>query len=170
MKKPALARSLELAAAKIFKRTRGVQFRFDHQFEQVELMQVTYGGVAVIDDFKKWGAEQDQDIRYPLSEYLKVVDERLGHTQKQDAPDPNMTRLLAVVYEYTGDLPSQAVVRKLLEKWTIDDLIAGFNEFASGLDEKQMKTAIRKFFIDGGADIVIEALLKHGRFDLNERK
>jgi hypothetical protein len=158
MKKPRLAYQLEKAVAQSFKRTHQVSVRFDDQLEQITLMESVYGSAKVLEDFEVWAETADKGCRYPMSDYLKVVDERLGQVATEEE-DQRITRIAKVVYEITNDIVPKSVVKRLLEKMSVEDIEYGFQEFTAGWDEVKMKTAIKKFFQDGGAEAVIQKLL-----------
>lgn len=158
MKKPRLAYQLEKAISQAFKRTHQISVRFDDQLEQLTLMEAVYGIPKVLEDFEVWATTADKGVRYPMSEYLKVVDERLGQVATEEE-DPRITRISKIVYEFTNDIAPKNVIKKLLEKYPAEDIEYGFQEFAAGMNEEKMKTAIKKFFLDGGADAVIQKLL-----------
>ena len=157
MKKPNLAKQLEKCASRAFRRTRGVQLRFDDQLEQIALMESTYGMHAVLEDFEKWADEADKGCRYPLQEYLNIVDARLGE-KPTETDDPRITEITTVVYDTAGDVPTKSAVKRLLEKFEVEDIVYGWSEFFSGLDEKKQGDAIRKFFSDGGCEAVLSKL------------
>lgn len=158
MRKPALAKKLEMSAAKAFRTTRSIPFRFDYQFQQMELMSQVYGDAAIIEDFEAW-ASTVKNVKYPLSEYLKVVDSRLGNAEdRKDNPD--VTKIMAVVYQYIKDFPRKVSVEKLLEKYGFENLQEAWLEYADGLSEDELKYAIKKFFEDGGVDVVYADMTK----------
>jgi hypothetical protein len=158
MKKPRLAYQLERSVADAFKRTHQVSVRFDDQLEQLTLMEAVYGISKVLEDFEVWAQTADKGMRYPMSEYLKVVDERLGQVATEEE-DPRITKIAALVYEVTNDIVPKNIIKRLLEKLSVEDIEYGFLEFTAGMNEEKMKTAVKKYFQDGGAEAVIKKLL-----------
>lgn len=156
--RPRLADQLERAASKAFKRTRsGVKACFENQIEQIRLMESTYGAAAVLDDFNEWAKDADMGSRFPLDDYLKVVDERLGQVATETG-DPNVIEINKVVYEYLNDVAPKAQIKRVLERHSVEDIIFAFKEFVCDMDKEKEKTAIKKFFTDGGVDAVLSNL------------
>lgn len=156
MKKPRLAAQLEKTASRVFHRTRGIITR-DFQYEQICLMESTYGSAAVVNDFETWAETADPGTRYPVSEYLKIVDDRLGQKASEDN-DADISEVTTAVYELVSDIPTRGEVKALLAKHPVEDIIFAFGDFVGGLDADQSKSAIKKFFRDGGADVIISKL------------
>jgi hypothetical protein len=156
-KRPRLADQLERAASKAFQRTRGIKLRFDADLEQIALMETTYGAAAVTADFAIWAQTADKDLRYPLKDYLKIVDERLGQVATEE-DDSAVIEINKVVYEYINDVAPKAQIKKLLARYPAEDIIMAFRDFVCDMDKEKEKTAIKKFFADGGADAVISNL------------
>lgn len=160
MPKPRLVKALERKAAELFQRTRGISVSTEKAtfvIDQVKLMSEIYGDAAIIEDFEKWAQDTPKDCRYPISEYLKVVDARLG--TKADDKEEEIAKITKIVYDALSDIPTKAQIRRLLENHPTEDIIEAFNRFVGGSDEK-MKNAdiVKKFFSDGGAEAVLSSL------------
>ena len=131
--------------------------------EKFELLATAYGAAAVEEDFEKWCEEKASAgsiPRYPITEYIKVVDTRLGPTfaeKKADLKDPQIAEIASLSYELTGFLPSVRSVGNLLTSFTRDEIIGALKEYVSVLDEKDFKSSMRTFFTDGGGAAVIYA-------------
>lgn len=153
-----LQKSLPRIAARVLHNTHVGLSRMKEKFE---LIEEAYGRAAVEADFEKWCQEiQERNPRYPLTEYVKVVDARLGPKfvdKSADTKDPRIAEISAVAYELTGALPSVRSVAMLLTSCESDEILAALKEFAATLDEKDTKSGIRTFFADGGAAAVILA-------------
>lgn len=161
MKKPKLVRQMEIVASRVFKRTRGVQIRFESQMEQILLMSTTYGDADVLADFEEWAVTASaQGVQYPITEYLNVVDARLGTVVEPKPDNPEVTKIMTVVYQYIKDFPRKSSVEKLIEKYGFENLREAWLEYADGLSEDELKHAIKKFFEDGGVDVVYADMMK----------
>ena len=158
-----LQKSLPRIAARVLHNTHVGLSRMKEKFE---LIEEAYGKAAVESDFEKWCHEvQDRNPRYPLTEYVKVVDARLGPEfteTRADTKDPRIAEISAVAYELTGVLPSVRSVANLLASVSPEEILGAFREFADTLDEKETKSGVRTFFAEGGASAVILARRKRG--------
>jgi hypothetical protein len=135
--------------------------------DKFELIEEAYGRAAVEADFEKWCREvQDKNPRYPLTEYVKVVDSRLGPEfaeKRADVDDPRVSQITATAYEMTGVLPSARSIAKLLLAAPPEEIIAALKEYVTTLDENEYKTGMRAFFTENGGIAVIIA--RKGRTD-----
>ena len=160
MRKPQLAKALEKKASELFHRTKGITLRPEYEgyMEQIVLMETTYGRFDVMSDFEKWAGEVDKnEVRFPVTEYLKIVDERLGSNAVYK--DEEVAEVTKNVYNAVQDIPKPHHIRLLLEKYPVEDIVMGFNEFLGGIDAKlKGSEIITKYFVDGGADAVIKSL------------
>lgn len=156
-----LIKSLPRIAARVLHNTHVGRQNMKEKFE---LIDVSYGRATVEADFEKWCYEvQDKNPRYPLSEYIKVIDSRLGkefEEKRADLKDPNIAAVASVSYEVSGFLPSVRSVGNLLLSFTVDELIGALREYNSTLEDKDVKEGMRKFFTEGGAVAVIAARKK----------
>jgi len=158
-----LLKKLPRIAAKVLCNTHVGQSRMKEKFELVE---VAYGEATVVEDFEKWChelIEKNLNPRYPLTEYIKVVDERLGggftepsHSQF-DVNDPRILPISSPCYEETGYLPSPKVVLALLAAFSSEEILAALKEYTNTLSEKELKSGAKQFFTEGGAAAVIHA-------------
>lgn len=132
--------------------------------EKYELIAEAYGRTTVISDFEAWCEEvKEKNPRYPITEYMKVVDTRLGRAfeeKKADLTDPRIAEITSMAYELTSVLPSARSVANLLISFEPDEIKAALSEYASTLDDKEVKNGIRTFFTEGGATAVIYARRK----------
>ena len=153
-----LQKSLPRIAARVLHNTHVGLSRMKEKFE---LIEEAYGRAAVEEDFAKWCQEvQDTHPKYPLTEYVKVVDARLGPEfaeKRADMDDPCIAKITAVVYELTGVLPSARSVGKLLLTVDADEILAALREYVTTLDDKEYKSGMRMFFTENGAAAVIYA-------------
>ena len=158
-----LIKSLPRIAARVLHNTHVGQSRFKEKFD---LISEAYGAARVEEDFEKWCQELvDKGInpRYPMSEYIKVVDDRLGggfvepSRSQFDVNDPQVVPLSAASYEATGYLPSPKVVSTLLKVFTSEEITAALKEYVSTLSERELKQGGKQFFTEGGASAVIHA-------------
>lgn len=155
-----LQKSLPRIAARVLHNTHVGLSRMKEKFE---LIEEAYGRAAVEADFNTWCQEQlaaFNNPKYPLTEYVKVVDARLGPTfaeKTADLKDPRIAEVSAVAYELTGVLPSVRSVANLLTTCDTEEILGALREFAATLDEKDTKSGVRTFFAEGGAAAVILA-------------
>ena len=131
--------------------------------EKFELLATAYGAARVEEDFELWCQEAvaaETVPRYPITEYIKIVDGRLGpkfDDQKTDPKDPRIAEISSLSYELTGFLPSVRSVGNMLASFSLDDITGAIKEFVSTLEEKDFKSSMRTFFADGGGAAVIYA-------------
>lgn len=153
-----LQKSLPRIAARVLHNTHVGLSRMKEKFE---LIEAAYGRAAVEADFEKWCHEiQDRNPKYPLTEYVKVVDARLGPEfaeKRADLEDPRIATIAAASYELTGVLPSARSVGKLLLTCEVDEILAALKEYVTTLDDKDYKNGMRMFFTESGASAVIFA-------------
>src|SRR5271165_486424 len=101
-----LGKRLPRIAARVLHNTHYLPKNLKFKFE---LIAQAYGAAAVEEDFEKWCMDYiDNPPRYPITDYMKVVDQRLGTTPsevKPDTKDPRIGDLLSLCYDLTGVLP-----------------------------------------------------------------
>ena len=158
-----LIKSLPRIAAKVLHNTHVGQSRMK---EKYALIASAYGRSIVERDFELWCQEQvtaGLNPRYPLTEYVKVVDERLGggfvepSRSQFDVADPQILPISSLSYESAGYLPSPKVISTLLKMFTADEITEAFKEYVSVLDDRDVKSGAKQFFTEGGAAAVIYA-------------
>lgn len=151
-----LIKEMPKIAAKILKNTRGSHP--DFLKGRLELLELAYTAVTVARDFEEWCVQQNGvQVKYPISEYLKVVDSRLGLAPEEEPlqiADPRVSEITSMSYELTGFLPPAKAVAELLVLHSIDEVKAALTEFVEGLTEREMKTSIKAFFVNGGSGAV----------------
>lgn len=129
--------------------------------DKYSLIALAYGTAAVLTDFEAWCQEvRDKNPRYPITEYMKVVDTRLGNAfeeKRADLKDPRIVDITSLAYDLSGMLPSNRAVGNLLLLFEPDEIISAFREYVALLEEKDLKTGVRTFFTEGGAGAVIAA-------------
>ena|SRR5579859_1998843 len=120
-----LIHSLAKIAAKELKNTGGVHPQFK---KRIELLAVAYGAAAVEKDFEVFCISlKGSRVQYPISEYLKVVDGRLGAAAVQAAEenDPAVAEISAKCFTLCGRLPKNSAVSALLKKHTAAEIQIG---------------------------------------------
>src|ERR1700676_4492226 len=130
-----LIKELPRIAAKVLKNTFGTQPWMKEKFK---LLEDAHGEAEVIENFTAWCQEQRKESlnpRYPISEYLKVVDVRFGtvfadpdDVNQVDVNDPQVRQISSASYEQTGYVPPDASVAKLLRAHTADEILAAMLE------------------------------------------
>jgi hypothetical protein len=150
-----LVKDLQRIAAVKLHNTRGVPRNMK---DKLELIELAFGHAEVTEDFTKWCDENaERAPQYPVTEYIRLIDGRLGGAAKVDPHDASIGALQAIVYEKTGILPRSHAVRDLLGLHSAAELEAAFAEYIVVVDEKDWKSALRSFFDDQGASAVIAA-------------
>lgn len=161
-----LIKTLPRIAARVLKNTHVGQSKMKEKFL---LVAAAYGTMVVQDDFEKWCEEQvaaGLNPRYPLTEYIKVVDERLGKGFSEpsmsqfDFKDPNIAQISSQAYEATGYLPPVRSVASLLKEYPVEEIVAALVEYCHTLEEKDYRSGMRQFFVEGGATAVIHTRRK----------
>ena len=161
MSKKGLLRDFKFIAAKELQNSRGVPRNLS-QSDKFTLLEVAYGYARVAKDFRLWCRERAASRpRYPITDYLRVVDERLGDceaaTPKADLNDPRIRTISAAVYDLTGFAPTRKSVASLLTEYSELDILDATKEYVDTLDDKNFKTGMKAFFMDGGCAVVIYA-------------
>lgn len=166
-----LTKSLPRIAAKVLHNTHCFPKNMKEKFE---LIETAYGRAAVESDFELWCREiQEKNPRYPITEYMKIVDSRLGRgfaDAHADLKDPRIAEVSSLAYELTGVLPSSRSVANLLVSFDAEEIKAALREYSSTLDDKEMKSGMRTFFTEGGATAVIYTRKKRKEKSLTEEK
>jgi hypothetical protein len=159
-----LVKSLPKIAARVLHNTRSVPQNLKFKFE---LIATAYGAAAVERDFEEWCLDHlDDKFPYPITQYLKVIDSRLGaapEEKRADIKDPQIGELAVAAYELTGILPSRSAVAEVLLIFPADEIKAALTEYAENLTDKEVKGAMRQFWADGGAGAVILARRRRGQ-------
>jgi hypothetical protein len=156
--KSGLIKEMQKIAARRLRNTRGVP---RHMKDKLDLIELAFGKAEVLDDFAKWCEENaDNNPQYPVTDYLRMIDARLGGTPKVDPNDDRIKELVALTYELTTILPHARAVRELLATHTVDEIKAALREYVLTVDDKDMKASIRAFYDDLGASAVIYAMRK----------
>lgn len=155
-----LMKELPKIAARILKNTRCAHPDMKSRFE---LLEEAYGAAAVARDFDVWCQDQlaaENQPRYPISEYMKAVDSRLGSAASEpqlDIKDSKVGELVSMTYELTNILPSATAAAKLLAVYSFDEVKNALTEFIENLEEKNVRGGMYLFYNDGGADAIILA-------------
>lgn len=165
-----LMKELPKIAARVLHNTRGSNPEWVKT--RLELLSEAYGTAAVATDFEEWcgSFEPGEPLpRYPISEYMKVVDVRLGDVKEEqhlDLQDPLVKELMSLTYELTSVLPSAKSVAELLAAFSCDEVRAALVEFAEGLTERELKTSMKAFYANGGAGASAIILARRRRADV----
>jgi hypothetical protein len=128
---------------------------------KLELIATAYGTAAVEMDFAMWCREHTTDHgKYPIFEYMKVIDSRLGgapEEQRANLDDPRIVVLQSLSYELTGLLPSIRAVAGALVTYSAEEIEAALREYTDDLPGKDAKSDMRAFWSEGGAEAIILA-------------
>jgi hypothetical protein len=150
-----LMKELPKIAARVLHNTRGSNPEWVKT--RLELLAEAYGTAAVATDFEEWCASFEPGEprpHYPISDYMKVVDVRLGTASEEqtlDLQDPLVKELMSMTYELTSVLPSAKSVAELLAAFPVEEIKGALVEFAEGLTERELKTSMKAFYANGGA-------------------
>ena len=155
-----LVKDMQRVAARKLHNTRGVPRNMK---DKLELIDLAFGRAEVLADFEKWCDEHaDSATPYPVTEYLRMIDARLGGTPKVDPNDERIDALVALTYDLTSVLPHRRAVRDLLAVHPSGDIEAALKEYILTVDDKDWKAAVRAFYDDLGASAVIHSRRKKG--------
>lgn len=153
-----LIKELPKIAARILHNTRTVHPEMKSKFE---LIGLAYGDAEVRDDFEKWCEEnKGGQFKYPISEYLKVIDSRLGSAPAEERPDmksPAVSELVSLSYELTGILPAVSAVAKLVVDYSVEEIREALVEYTENLTERDVKGSMKAFYSEGGGGAIILA-------------
>src|ERR1700676_814958 len=113
--------------------------RSDMKFK-MELIAEAYGAAHVARDFEEWcvsiSGVLDNIPKYPLYDYLKVIDTRLGSAPEELRPDttaPEVAELVSLTYELTNILPTAKAVASLLLDYPTAEITEALREYTEGL-------------------------------------
>lgn len=157
-----LIKSLEKIAAKELKNTWGALPQMKERFE---LIREAYGASEVEQDFTKWCVEvKDRNPRYPIAEYLKVVDSRfmnkLGLVPSEETfeqQDARVEEISAITFQLTGRTAPSKYVRELLIRFSLNDIVDALREYVGGIENRELAYVAKMFFTDGGCGAVLAA-------------
>jgi len=153
-----LIKALNKIAAKVLKNTWGA---LPQHKERFELIQEAYGESAVKADFQNWCEEvKDQHPRFPLSDYLKVVDARLGSAPVEQVVNPGVEEISALTYKLTHRPAPRKNLTELLTQFSVSEITNALTEYVGGLEDRELPYAGRTFFVDGGCAAIIVAQRK----------
>jgi len=129
--------------------------------KKMDVLKAVYTTAWVTRDFTAWCQEHKADnFKYPITEYLKVIDERYAEIPEEKQPDlrnPQVGDLASLSYELTGLLPPRKAIATLLLDYPADEIQAALREYVGLQTEKDLKSAMRAFYAEGGALAVILA-------------
>jgi len=148
-----LIKTLPKIAARVLKNTWGV---LPQMKPRLELVEEAYGAAAVEKDFEQWCEEvKDINPRFPVPEYLKLIDSRLGSVPKEDERDPRVEEISALTYKLTRRPAPPKNVRELLSQYSLEEIASALQEYVEGIEDRELAYAARTFFVDGGCTAVI---------------
>ena len=128
---------------------------------KIESMAATYGKGLILTDFEAWAEEvRGKDFNYPVSQYIRIADARVKEISAsgERKDDPRIVQISAFVFTLTNRTPHQDDIKKMLVKYSQDEIQNAFKAYATPLDDYETKFAIKNFFRDGGGDGVILSL------------
>lgn len=152
-----LMKELPKISFKVLQNTHMVPLRMK---AKMDLLKACYGSAAVCRDFEAWCQEhKDERPRYPITDYLHVVDSRLGAVPEEKTipvSDPRVNELAAFAFEATGKQAPRKSLADLLLTYTPEEIQGALVEMMESLtDESETKGALRSFYHDGGAAAII---------------
>jgi hypothetical protein len=129
--------------------------------EKLDTLKIVYTTAWITRDFKDWCQEHREDkFEYPITEYLKVVDERYAGIPEEKQPDmrdPRIVDLMSLSYELTGLAAPRKPIATLLLEYSVEDIGGALREYVGLQTEKDLKAAMRAFYVEGSAAAVILA-------------
>ena len=150
-----LIREMQRIAAKKLRNTRGVP---KNMGDKVELIDLAFGRAEILADFEKWCDDPSQHhTSFPVTEYLRGVDARLGNDARVSPEDERVTELRGLTFSLTQVMPRLSGVRNLLALHSFEDIKAALLEYLPTVGEDKMESAVRNFYDDLGATAVIYA-------------
>ena len=150
-----LIKDMQRIAAKKLRNTRGVPKNLK---EKLELIDLAFGKAEVLTDFEKWCDENaDRNLPYPVTEYIRRIDARLGTATTVEKADERVTELRALTFSLTQVMPRLEGVRNLLAIHTLEEIKDALIEYLPTVAEGKMENAVRNFYDDLGATAVIYA-------------
>lgn len=158
----AFIQNIERTARRVLKFTKDLHPQERRRFNA---MKEAFTSDRVESDFEAWVEEnRDGSWQQPFSAYLKICVDRLkGEPEAEVADDPRIRQVTAKVYEMTGRLPMGAgliYIQRLLTKYETSAILDGFREYFNGLDTFEQKWAVKNYFTDGAAEIIIDGIIE----------
>ena len=133
--KNSLIKDLQRIAARKLRNTRGVPENLKGKFELIDL---AFGHAEVLEDFEKWCDENaDRNPQYPVTEYIRRIDSRLGTAPTIDAVDPRVEELRGLTYSLTEVVPHLSGVRNLLAIHTVEEIKEALLEYLSHRERRK---------------------------------
>jgi hypothetical protein len=154
-----IVKELQKIAAKKLHNTRGVPRNMK---DKIELIELAFGRADILADFEKWCEENaDRNPQYPVTEYLRGVDARLGSAPRVDSNDERIKDIQSLTYELTTILPRPRPIRDLLLIHSAEDIKAALREYVLTVNEKNhIEASMRLFFDDLGCSAVVNFMKK----------
>lgn len=113
-----------------------------------------YGEAAVVADFESWASDHTgENIAFPISSYSKIMDARLRGIMLSEK-NPENEQLGSRLYQIGNKVFTTEQIFKLLKNYSAQEIEQAYKEFIDGLDDFEMKSAVRNF-VDGGAAAII---------------
>lgn len=128
---------------------------------KMDLLKACYTAPRVVDDFREWCREnRDAHHKYPIIEYIKVIDSRMGGVVDEESTipvtDPRVMELAAFFFDKTGRQAPRRSVARLLVNHTPQEIQEAATELMESLTaDSEIKGALHSFFHDGGAEAII---------------
>jgi hypothetical protein len=148
-----LIREMQRIAARILRNTRGVP---KNMGDKVELIDLAFGRAEILADFEKWCEDSEQHhTSFPVTEYLRGIDARLGNDSRVAPDDDRVSELRGLTFNLTQVMPRLSAVRSLLALHSLEEIKEALTEFLPTVAEGNMEKAMRNFYDDLGATAVI---------------
>jgi hypothetical protein len=166
-----LMNSLTTITARELRRTRSVPNNLTSKFQTII---EAFGAAAVEEDFTNWCRENLKNgSEYPILDYIKVIDSRLGNVwiePQADLKDPRIAGVSAAIYDETGFPPTKKSVANLLMSFSEEEIKAAVIEYNSKPGEKVSQSNMKSFLTEGGVVAVILAQRKRNEVSVTRKK
>lgn len=160
-----LMKELPKIAFKTMQNTHMVPIRLK---AKMDLLKACYGSAAVVRDFTDWCLEhKNEHPRYPITEYLHVIDSRLGSAPEMKTipvTDERVNDLAAFAFKTTGKQAPRKSLADLLLTFTPEEIQGAMVELMETLTaDNEINGALRTFYHDGGATAIIVTRRNRGK-------
>jgi hypothetical protein len=136
----------------------------DPRWNELRPFLSVHGASKITEVFETWASSLEQPPAYPLSYFLGAIKRLLAGSEPEPADvreiqeQTSLKELAAELYginsqqAFTGK--EKLALGKLLQEYGREEILAGYKDYVSPLDDFELRKAARTF-TQGGADAVI---------------